>query len=377
MEGIKIKVTVKRIGAYLEELAPKSIALQGDPVGLQLGNPDAGVDKALVALDPDGATVEEAAKLGANLLVTHHPLFYHRLSSIDESLPAGALVARAIRDGLSIYCAHTNYDTAPGGVSYRLAEALGFPVEGSTVLEVTGSEQLLKLVVFVPCGHEDLVRDALAVAGAGHIGNYSHCTFQVSGTGTFKAGDSANPFLGSRGQLERVDEYRLETILPATRRSTVVKALIDAHPYEEVAYDLYPLNIEGRAIGLGLLLELTEPCRFEDLVSLCRDRLHAPSLRVRSFGKKEISRLAICGGSGGSLIEHAVRGGADILVSGDFRYHDFKLAEACGLSLIDAGHAATEYPGVVYLQEFLKKRLREEGYDTAVLLRQAEALEWS
>ncbi len=372
-----MRSTVKTIISYLEELAPQSIALPGDPIGLQLGNPDAEVAKILVALDPDREAVEEAAFLGAEMLVTHHPLFYHQLSSINEDSPAGALIAEAIRKRINIYSAHTNYDVAPGGVSYQLAKTLGLPAEKAEVLEVTGSEDLLKLVVFVPVGCEEQIRDALSAAGAGQIGNYSHCTFQVRGTGTFMPGEGTDPYIGTRGQLEKADELRLETILPVFRRGAVIEVLKRVHPYEEVAYDLYPLDLEGKKIGLGLVLEPEKPLSTQQLIQLCRNRLGADNLRYWTAGKSTFKRIALCGGSGGSIIKHAVRQKVDILISGDFRYHDLKQAEGLGLALIDAGHDATEKPGLDYLRQYLERKLQADSFGTEVCLQTSEGAKWS
>lgn len=372
-----MQATVKTVSSYLEKLAPLSIAMPGDPVGLQLGSNSAEINKILVALDPDRAAVNEALSTGAELLITHHPLFYQKLSSVNEDLPGGALVADAIRNRLNIYSAHTNYDIAPEGVTFQLAARLGLPADNAQVLEVTGSEQLLKLVVYVPDGHEDVVRDALAAAGAGQIGDYSHCTFQVSGCGTFMPGAGTNPYIGSRGHLEKVDELRMETILPATRRSAVINKMVEAHPYEEVAYDLYPLDLEGETIGLGLIINLQDAISLEQLVRLCRERLNANSLRCWTGSKNRFKKIALCGGSGGSLIDHAVRQGADLFISGDFRYHDLKHAESSNLALVDAGHDATEWPGIAYLQQYLERKLQGDGFKAEVCLQTSGTAKWN
>ena len=372
-----MKVSVNAVMKYMDELAPLSVALPGDPVGLQVGNPEEFIDKILVALDPDPETIEEAIKKKAQMIITHHPLIYNKLSSINEAGPRGSLVARAIRNNLHIYSAHTNFDVTRGGVSYRLAEALGLPVKNASVLEVTGSEQLLKLVVFVPKGHEDRILDALARAGAGQIGRYSHCTFQTMGTGTFMPAADTNPFIGSKGELEKVSEIRLETILPVTRRKTIISDLIKHHPYEEVAYDLYPLDLEGDEIGLGLLIDLEEELSFEQLINRCLTNLSTNTLRYSINDREGFRRIALCGGSGGSLIEHAARQNADVLISGDFRYHDLKDAQALNIALIDAGHHATELPGVKYLKDYLQHKLEDEGYGVEVHLQALTPAGWS
>lgn len=372
-----MKVSVNAVMKYMEELAPLSVALPGDPVGLQVGNPEEFIDKILVALDPDLETIEEAIEIKAQMIITHHPLIYNKLSSINEAGPRGSLVARVIRNNLHIYSAHTNFDVTRGGVSYRLAEALGLPVKNASVLEVTGSEQLLKLVVFVPKGHEDRILDVLARAGAGQIGRYSHCTFQTMGTGTFMPAADTNPFIGSKGELEKVSEIRLETILPVTRRKTIISDLIEHHPYEEVAYDLYPLDLEGDEIGLGMVIDLEEELSFDQLINRCLTNLSTNTLRYSMNGRESFRRIALCGGSGGSLIEHAARQNADVLISGDFRYHDLKDAQALNIALIDAGHHATELPGVKYLKDYLQHKLEDEGYGVEVHLQASTPAGWS
>ncbi len=367
---------VKTIIAYMEELAPSSIAISGDPVGLQLGHPEAEVEKIMVALDPELNAIEEAGEIGAEMLVTHHPLFYNQLTSLNLSTSTGHLAATALKKGMHIFCAHTNYDIAPRGVNYHLAKTLGLPAEQGRVLEATGNEQLLKLVVFIPVGHEDRVRDAIALAGAGKIGGYSHCTFQVAGTGTFMPGEGTAPYIGSQNELEKVDEMRMETILPATIKGAVIKALVDAHPYEEVAYDLYPLALEGGNIGLGLYFDLEKAVSLEEIANQCRGNLKAESLRYWDAGKSNFSRVAVCGGSGGSLVEQAARQGVEILISGDFRYHDLKLAQSYGLALVDAGHDATEWPGVASIQGYLDDRLKSDGFETGVCLQTSVSKGW-
>lgn len=369
-------LTVDKVISYLEEIAPPSLALPGDPVGLQLGNPGSEVKRVMVSLDPDLAAVREAVQSEAEMLVTHHPLFFHKLSSIDESRPVGALVSEAIRSRLNIYSAHTNFDLAPEGVTYQLAKAIGLPTAEAEVLEVTGSEQLLKLVVFIPAGYEDKILTALADAGAGQVGRYSHCSFQTGGTGTFLPEEGATPFIGVSGTMEKVDEMRLETILPATRRAGVISALIKAHPYEEVAYDLYPLDLEGKNVGPGLLINSGESFTLEYLMQSCRENLTECSPRGIGSGKNEYRKIALCGGSGGSLIEHAAGRGADMLISGDFRYHDLKQAEELGLALIDAGHAATEIPGVQFLCQSLREHLKKDGFEAEVLIKTSTQTGW-
>ncbi|HOL17623.1 MAG TPA: Nif3-like dinuclear metal center hexameric protein [Bacillota bacterium] len=369
--------TVKTVAAYLDQLAPRHLALPGDPVGLQLGDPRREVRTLLVALELDQATLAEAAARKAELVVTHHPLLFQPLQALDESTPHGALVARAVRHEISVFSAHTNLDIAPRGLNHRLADLLGLMEQGRSVMETTGQDRLLKLVVFVPAGHEDSVRQALAEAGAGWIGAYSHCTFQVPGTGTFMPREGTDPYIGQQGRLEKVDEFRLETILPASLREAVLQALFAVHPYEEVAYDLYPLEREGTPYGLGLIGNLERPLTLEQILKLCREKLQLSTLRYWAPPREEYSRIAVCSGSGGSLVERAALLGAELYISGDFRYHDFKKAEAAGLCLVDAGHYGTERPVVELLGQYLRRCFKRDGYQTSVVEAGVSSAGWN
>ncbi|MDW7740214.1 MAG: Nif3-like dinuclear metal center hexameric protein [Bacillota bacterium] len=372
-----MQAKVATIASYLEDLAPRSFALPGDNVGLQVGSFDKSVEKIYVGLDPDPEVINDALAMGADLLVTHHPFYYQPLSVIDTASPTGMLTSLALKNELSIYSAHTNYDCTFEGVSYQLARAMGINYRESSVIEITGSDQLLKLVVFVPVGYEDTVRNALSASGAGHIGKYSHCTFQVAGTGTFMPEEGAKPFLGSSGNLEKVEEIRIETILPASKKTLVVEALKVSHPYEEIAYDLYPLALEGNPVGLGLILDLDEPMDITGILEICRESLISEDIRYYTGNQKEYNRIALCGGSGGSLIEKAALAGAEIFVSGDFRYHDLKFAQGLNLDIIDAGHEATEWPAVIYLREYLEQRLESDSYKTEVYLQTSLHTQWN
>lgn len=368
--------TVQQIASFIEELAPLSLALPGDPVGLQVGHPGTEVRNVLVALELDEAVLAEAVAGKAGLIVTHHPLLFEPLRNVDESEPRSALVAEAIRRQLAVYSAHTNLDIAPRGVNHVLAERIGLAEKGRRVLQVTGHEPLLKLVLYIPAGHEEELLESLAAAGAGSSGRYSHSSFQVAGTGTFKPLEGSTPFTGRRGRLEKVEEIRMETILPVSCRRAVIRALLKAHPYEEPAYDLFPLALEGAPLGLGLIGSLEKPQTLPRIAEHCRDRLGQAAVRCWAPPDRKFSRIALCGGSGGSLIDDAVTGGAEIFISGDFRYHDLEKARAWGLGLIDAGHSGTERPVVDYLVAYLRSSLREAGLETAVAAAESEPPGW-
>lgn len=350
-----MSLQVQALMDMMDELAPRHLALGNDPVGLHIGNPHDEVKNIVTALDVDEDTLKEALRLEANVIISHHPLIFSPLTGIDYSLPGGALIREIIRNNMNVFVAHTNLDVAPRGVNTLLSELL--ELQDTEILEVTGRDSLLKLVAFVPEGFEDKIRDAISEAGAGWIGNYSHCTFQTAGTGTFLPREGTDPFIGRKGELEKVEEFRLETIFPLSIKKAVINALAESHPYEEVAYDLYPLENEGIPVGLGYVGKLNKSLSLGDLAQKCADKLHADTVHVFGDKQKQVHKVAVCGGSGGSLIQNAAVKGADVFVSGDFKYHDIKTARSMGLSLIDAGHYGTEYPVIPWLARYLQEKL--------------------
>lgn len=361
--------TVGTIAAYIEELAPLYWAESWDNVGLQVGDPAAAVQRVLVALELTDPVLEEAEQLGCDLVVVHHPPIFRPLRALRfDNRPARRLL-RLIRGGMALYAAHTNLDQAPGMTNDTLAAAAG--LTEFEVLKQAGEERYVKLVVFVPRGHEDAVRDALAGAGAGHIGKYSHCTFQAPGTGTFLPLEGTNPFIGQRGQLERVEELRLETIVPESAVEHAVRAMIDAHPYEEVAYDLYPLANPGRVRGHGRIGRLAQPLRLSQLAARLKASLRTPAVRIVGEPDREIANVAVGAGAGADLIRPAASRGADVLVTGDVKYHEAQDALDLGLAIIDVGHYASEAGAVGALADYLRERLAADGHSAEVVVSQA------
>lgn len=359
------KPTAAQVAELIEELAPPTWAEPWDNVGLQVGAPDRPAGRVLVALELTGGVVEEAIATQAELVVVHHPPIFRPLKALRFDAPAPKRLERLIQAGIGVYAAHTNLDQAAGGTNDTLALAAGL-AQHDVLLKV-GEEKYLKLVVFVPRGHEESVRTAIAGAGAGHIGNYSHCTFQTSGTGTFLPLGGTNPFLGEQGRLEFADEYRLETILPETRAAAAVKAMKAAHPYEEVAYDLYPLVNPGRERGHGRIGALTQPVTLGDMVGRLKIALCVPGVRVVGEAGRMVTRVAVGAGSGGMLIPHAVGRGADVLITGDVGYHDAQDAADSGLAIIDVGHFGSEQIVVKPLAAYLRERLSAAGLEAEIL----------
>ncbi|MGH2724792.1 MAG: Nif3-like dinuclear metal center hexameric protein [Actinomycetota bacterium] len=333
----------------LDELYPQSWAEEWDSTGLQVGSRGWPADRALVALDPTGEVVADAAERGCGLLVTHHPLLFRPLERLDVDRPDGAALAQAIAARIAVVACHTNADVATPGVSDVLADTLGVEVTG--VLRPTAAGDRVKLVTFCPPEATAKVLDAVAAAGGGVIGEYTHCSFRVRGSGTFLPSERANPVLGRRGELNEVEEDRLEVVVPRERVRAAVGALLDAHPYEEVAYDLYPLD--GPAgLGLGRIGRLAEPLPAAALAGRCRELLRS-EVRVAGDPERAVGTVAVCGGSGGSLVPDAIGAGVDAFVTGDVKHHQALDAVAGGITVVDAGHHGTEWPFVPRLAERL------------------------
>jgi dinuclear metal center YbgI/SA1388 family protein len=333
----------------LDGFFPPMLAEEWDNVGLQVGDPSWPADRALVALDPSAESVHEASDLGCGLLVTHHPLLFRPLARLDTSEPVGAVVAEALSARVAVVACHTNADAAIPGVTEALAETLGLRVTG--VLRPGGEDRDVKLVTFVPVQATGKVLEAVAIAGAGVIGEYSHCSFRVRGTGTFLPSERANPTVGDRGALNEVEEDRLEVVLPRNRLDEAITSMMAAHPYEEVAYDVYPLVGTGGP-GPGRLAEPDRGVTVAELAERCRARL-GPGVRTAGDLDRPASNVALCGGAGSFLIPDALRAGADVLITGDVKHHQALDAVAAGLSVIDAGHYGTEWPFVATLAEVL------------------------
>ena len=361
--------TVGTIAAYIEELAPLHWAESWDNVGLQVGDPAAAVQRVLVALELTDPVLEEAEQRACELVVVHHPLIFRPLKALRSDNRAARRLFRLIRGGIALYAAHTNLDQAPGMTNDTLAAAAGLTEH--EVIKQVGEERYVKLVVFVPQGHEDTVRDALARAGAGHIGNYSHCTFQSPGTGTFLPLEGTNPFLGQQGKLEKADELRLETIVPESAAQRAVRAMIAAHPYEEVAYDLYPLANPGKVRGHGRIGRLAQPVSLTDLAGRLKGALKTEAVRIVGDPARMITTVAVGAGAGADLIRPAAARGADVLVTGDVKYHDAQDALDLGLAVIDVGHYHSEAGAMGSLAAYLRERLAADGH--AVEVMEAEA----
>jgi dinuclear metal center YbgI/SA1388 family protein len=348
----------------MEQLAPKHYAMPDDKIGLQLGTLNKEIRNVLVALDVTEDVVMEAIQKHADLIIAHHAIVYRPLKHLQTDTPAGRLYEKLIKHDIAVYIAHTNLDVADGGVNDMMAQALG--LTGLSHLEAVHTEKLMKLVVFIPETHQEQVRNAVFNAGAGGIGHYSHCSFNLTGTGTFLPGDGAKPFIGAAGQFESVMEVRFETVLPESIERKVIQAMLKAHPYEEVAYDLYPLELKGRTFGLGRVGKLSEPCSVAELVDQVKQAFSVPTVRIVGELQQIVKKVAVLGGAGSRYIQPALFAGADVLITGDIDYHSAQDALAAGLILIDPGHNVEKIMKH-HVAEYLTKHLLEKKYTTRVI----------
>jgi dinuclear metal center YbgI/SA1388 family protein len=352
---------VSDVIAAVDRLAPFGLAEPWDHVGLQVGAagdelPCGGAGRAdvapvlLVALEVDDRVLDEAARLGARVIVSHHPLIFDPLESLSDDTEAGRLALRAAREGVAVIAAHTSLDKARGGMADVIAELLG--LEAVQPLQPATAD-VLKLVGFVPEDDADLVRKALFAAGAGVIGEYEHCSWSVGGQGTFFGGETTKPVAGLAGRDEKVEELRLEVVFPRRLRRRVAGAYIAAHPYEEPAFDIVPLENEIASLGLGRLGVLPAPATLAALAAEVAAVLRLASVRYAGDGAREVRRVAVLPGSGAEAIARGVAQVADVLITGDVKYHEARAAQAQGLALIDAPHGVTEQEGVLRWAERL------------------------
>lgn len=342
----------------LEQMAPLRLADEGDKIGLQVGNPQSGVTRIAVALDPTPSVVDSAVGLGAELLVCHHPLIYKPIETLAAGEPTQDSLIKLITAGTTLYVMHTNYDSADGGINDVLAERLGVNVTG--LLAVRRPERKFKIAVFTPEETVDEVREAMTLAGAGGIGKYIDCSFRSKGTGTFRPLPGAEPYIGDIGALEEVAEYKLEMLVTEWRLADVIEAMLRAHPYEEVAYDVYPLANEPYAHGLGRVGTLEDAGKLSEFRRRVEDALDYKETRMIGDPDRVVKTVALCGGAGRSFIPDARAAGADVYVTGDVGHHDFLAADALGLAVIDASHYHTERPGMEALVGRLSRKYADE-----------------
>lgn len=329
---------IKEIIQVIEQLAPLPLQEEYDNSGLQCGDPNREATGVLLAIDVTEDVIEEAIALGCNLIISHHPIAFRPFRSLTGRNYVERSMIMAIRNDVALYAAHTNLDNAQGGVNYKLAEML--ELQNVKIL-LPKDNSLLKFVTTVPLLHAESVRNALFNAGAGHIGNYDSCSYNLTGEGTFRPGVGSNPFVGEAEKLHFEQEVRIETVLPVMRKEEVLRALLAVHPYEEPVYDLYPIANEWGQHGSGVVGVLPEPMPEQEFLYLLKDIFNLPTISHTKLQGREIRDVAICGGSGAFLIPHAVSYGADAFVTGEVKYNDYYDAED-RLLLAVVGHYESE-----------------------------------
>ena len=343
----------------LDAAYPPRLAQDWDSVGLVCGDPDDTVDTVTVAVDATAAVVAEVPDNG--LLLAHHPLLLRGVDTVAASTTKGALLHQMIRTGRALFTAHTNADSASPGVSDALADRLGLTVE-EVLAPISTGQGLDKWVVFVPAENAEAVRQAMFAAGAGHIGDYSQCSWSAPGTGQFLPNEGATPTIGSVGTVEQVPEDRVEMIAPTVRRGHVLAALRTAHPYEEPAFDIFALASVPADVGLGRIAALPRPETLSAFVSRVHDALPGTSWGVRASGEPDarVSRVAVCGGAGDSLLDAVAAAGVQAYVTADLRHHPAdEHRRASDVALVDVAHWASEFPWCTQAAEVLRGHFGE------------------
>lgn len=343
---------LKEITDCLESFAPLAYQESYDNAGLICGNQEMDITSAIICLDSTEAVIEEAIEKGSNLVIAHHPIVFSGLKKFNGKNYVERVIIKAIQNNIAIYAAHTNLDNVHNGVNSKIAEKLGL-VNCSVLLPQ--KNLLKKLITFCPEDKAEAVRSALFETGAGNIGNYDECSFNSNGTGTFRAGEGTSPYVGEHGKQHKEKEVKIETIYPANIESKLLNALIKAHPYEEVAYDLIPLSNSHNRVGAGIIGELPSEMAEMDFLNNLKDVMKANGIRYTSLRNKKVRKVAVCGGSGSFLLGDAIKSGADVFVSADFKYHQFFDAEN-HIVIADIGHYESEQFTIQLFYDILQKK---------------------
>lgn len=344
--------TISQLLAYLQQVAPFQYQESYDNSGLLVGDASREITGVIVALDCTEAVIEEAVANGANVVLTHHPIIFKGLKRLTGSNYVERAVIKAIENKVALIAIHTNLDNMYFGVNHIIGSKLG--LQDMRIL-APKEATLFKLGVFVPLEAQDQVRQAMAEAGAGHIGDYDQCSFSSEGTGRFRPLEGANPHIGETGKVEAVQEVRIEVIVNRHALGVVESAMKKAHPYEEVAYDVAALTNTNAYIGSGMVGELSEPVPVMDFLSLLKTTFHCGVVRYTDPVKTTVQRIAVCGGSGGFLLSDAVRAKADVFITADYKYHEFFDADG-RIVIADIGHFESEQFTSEWLVSILLKK---------------------
>lgn len=336
------------------QIAPSALAEDWDNVGLQVGNPSQDVKNILIALDFNQEVLKEAVEKKCDLIITHHPFIFKGIKSVNTQNQSGKLIFELIKNNISLFSAHTNLDIAEDGLNDYLIRKLD--VENISILKTTSSQNYHKLVTFIPADSFEAVRDALYQKGAGSFKNYSHSGFYQKGEGNFKALADSDPYLGEKGRLNKVKEYRFETIVAPENLDKVIKELLKVHPYEQPAWDLYKMENLKTEKGIGRIADLKKEVDLDNFIESVKKVYDLELIKVVK-AKKKIKKVALCSGSGADFIKDAYYQGADLYLTGDVKFHEAQTAEELGLSLIDFGHYGSEK----FVRELLIERLENKA----------------
>jgi dinuclear metal center YbgI/SA1388 family protein len=352
---------------FMERVAPPFLAAEWDNVGLLLGETAAEVQRMMTCLSVTPESATEAIEDAAQLIITHHPILFRSVKRLTDATAEGRMVLALARANVAVYCPHTAFDDADGGINDLLAHRLGLTNIGPLrPREAAGS---CKIVVFTPENDIERVSEAMFSAGAGHIGHYSECSFRHLGTGTFFGSDAANPTIGQNGRREQVAEWRLEAVCQESDLNAVLAAVRRAHSYEEPAFDVYPLRPSASQQGVGRVGVLPEALSLRSFAEMVKKLLGTNHCQMVGPADREVRRVAIACGAGGELLPDAVHAGADVLLTGEARFHDYLAAQAQGLAIVLPGHYVTERCGV----EELAERLKAEWPDATIWASQRES----
>ncbi|PKP20697.1 MAG: Nif3-like dinuclear metal center hexameric protein [Bacteroidetes bacterium HGW-Bacteroidetes-21] len=344
---------IRKIIQIIEKNSSPRLQESYDNTGLLTGNPDQESSEALLCVDISEEVINEAIKLKINFIISHHPFIFGGIKKVNGKNETERILIKAIKNDIAIYALHTSYDQTIPGISYALAKHLG--LTDIRILDPR-PDNLKKLVSFVPLKSAEKVREAILTAGAGHIGNYDFCSFQTEGTGTFRALDGSHPYVGKKGNIHHEPELRIETIVPEFLLKNVIEALLQAHPYEEVAYDIYPLENLNKQIGFGAIGKLSKETKEIEFLTFVKEKLQCKSIRHSKLLNKKISKVAVCGGSGIFLLQKAIAQKADVFITADIKYHQFQEPDN-KIVIVDIGHYESEKIFLPSLKEYLNKNL--------------------
>ncbi len=343
--------TILEVTTALDQLAPPALQESYDNSGLLIGNAKSKITGALICIDVTEEIIDEAARRKCNIIISHHPLIFSSLKRITGKNYVERSIIKAIEKRIAVYAIHTNLDNVLHGVNQKFAEKLGL-TDTKILRPLPG--RLKKLVTFCPLKNSEKVRQALFDAGAGRIGNYDECSFNMEGTGTFRGSENTNPYVGKKGVQHREQEERIETVFESHLQNRIIAALFSTHPYEEVAYDIYPLDNLHPNIGGGLIGNLKKPLSEMAFLKIVKKNMKAGCVRYTRLLGKNVSRVAVCGGSGSFLLEDAVKNNADVFVTADFKYHQFFDAER-KIVIADIGHYESEQFTTEIIRDFLNR----------------------